>query len=138
MLRTARFEVDRLAEAATADFSLATDAADLLARHGVPFREAHETVGRLVGRCVAEGRTFADLSDAEWAEVHPVFGDERPPRTAAESVAARDVPGGVAPRRVAAALAAAEAALTDDAAWLDARRRERDRLLERPATVERP
>jgi argininosuccinate lyase len=138
MLRTARFEVDRLAEAATADFSLATDAADLLARHGVPFREAHETVGRLVGRCVAEGRTFADLTDAEWAEVHPVFADERPPRTAAESVAARDVPGGVAPRQVAAALAAADAALAEDAAWLATRRSERDQLLTRPATVERP
>jgi argininosuccinate lyase len=105
MIRTARWRVDRMAEAAIADFSLATDAADLLARHGVPFREAHEITGRLVARCLAAGKTFADLTDAEWAEIHPVFAAERPPLTAAESLRARDVPGGTAPRRVATQLA---------------------------------
>ncbi|HEU5434509.1 MAG TPA: lyase family protein, partial [Thermomicrobiales bacterium] len=133
MMRSARFDIDRLAVTATADFSLATDAADLLARNGVPFREAHETVGRLVQRCIAEGRAFADLTDAEWADIHPVFASQRPPRTAAESVASRDVPGGVAPRRVAAALQATDEALAEDRAWLEARRSERERLLARPA-----
>ena len=90
-----------MAEAAIADFSLATDAADLLARRGVPFREAHEVTGRLVASCIAAGKTFADLTDAEWAAAHPIFATERPPLTAAESVRARDMPGGTAPDSVA-------------------------------------
>jgi argininosuccinate lyase len=135
MLRTARFRHDRLAAAATADFSLATDAADLLARRGVPFREAHEVVGRLVARCLAAGTTFADLADAEWAEAHPVFASERPPLTAAESVAARDVPGGTAPGRVTAALATARDEVATLRAWLDDRQSANLALM-RPVTAD--
>jgi hypothetical protein len=54
-----------------------------------------------VASCIASGTTFADLSSEEWANAHPIFAGERPPLTAAESLAARDVPGGTAPRRVA-------------------------------------
>jgi len=118
MLKTARFRHDRLAAAAGADFSLATDAADLLARRGVPFREAHEIVGRLVARCLAAGQEFADLSPGAWAAVHPVFAEVRPPLTAAASVAARDVPGGTAPNRVREALAAAESRRAEARRWL--------------------
>jgi argininosuccinate lyase len=112
MIRTARWRADRMAEAAIADFSLATDAADLLARHGVPFREAHEVTGKLVASSIAQGKTFADLTDAEWAAAHPIFAEQRPPLTAAESLASRDVPGGTAPRRVDEQLAAAQDALS--------------------------
>ena len=103
-LQSLTFNTERMAAAAAADFSLATDAADLLAKRGVPFREAHEVVGHLVKTCIDSGRNFDDLSVDEWAAVHPVFADERPPLTAAESVAARDIPGGTAPNRVRAAL----------------------------------
>ncbi len=106
MMRTARWRADRMGEAAIADFSLATDAADLLARHGVPFREAHDVTGRLVRECIAAGKTFADLTDAEWAAAHPLFATERPPLSAAESLASRDVHGGTAPDRVAEQLIA--------------------------------
>ena len=116
-LRSVRFDVGRLAAAAAGDFSLATDAADLLARRGVPFREAHAVVGGLVRRCIERGQTFADLTVAEWAEVHPVFGEERPPLTALESVSARDTIGGTAPRRVRAAQGAAVERLGDLTAW---------------------
>jgi argininosuccinate lyase len=91
-----------MAEAAIGDFSLATDAADLLARNGVPFREAHEVVGKLVRYCSDLGKGFADLTDEEWAEAHPVFARQRPPLTAFESVMVRDVEGGTAPARVMA------------------------------------
>ncbi len=57
------------------------------------------------------------LSVQEWAEVHPVFADERPPLTAAESVAARDIPGGTAPVRVRAAVGAAVGRTSDFRAW---------------------
>lgn len=101
MLETITVHGDRTAQAAIQDFTLATDAADLLAKSGVPFREAHEIVGTLVGQCIAENKTFADLSDEEWAAIHPVFADQRPPLDGPGSVALRDVPGGTAPNRVA-------------------------------------
>lgn len=122
MMRTARWRGDRMAEAAIADFSLATDAADLLARNGVPFREAHEITGRLVRDCIAQGKTLADLTVEEWAAIHPVFARERPALTAIESLRARDVPGGTAPNRVAEQLVAARERLAGaraEAAALD-------------------
>ena len=122
MIRTARWRADRMADAAIADFSLATDAADLLARRGIPFREAHEATGKLVAYCIAAEKTFTELTDAEWADAHPIFVAERPPLTAAESLASRDVPGGTAPNRVAEQLAAARTALAQARTRLAARR----------------
>ena len=116
-LQSLTFNTERMAAAAAADFSLATDAADLLAKRGVPFREAHEVVGHLVKTCIDSGRNFDDLSVDEWTAVHPVFADERPPLTAAESVAARDIAGGTAPNRVRAALGAARERSSDVRAW---------------------
>lgn len=134
LLRSARFARERMASAAIADFSLATDAADLLARHGVPFREAHETVGKLVAQCLADDLDFADLTPDQWAAVHPVFAIERPPLTALESVAARDIEGGTAPRRVAAAHRTATAVLAADRAWIAARQAERAAVMEDEAS----
>jgi argininosuccinate lyase len=135
MMRTARFNRERLAAAAIGDFSLATDAADLLARHGVPFREAHETIGRLVGACTASGKTFADLTDAEWAAVHPVFAQARPPLTARESAEARNVPGGTAPAQVAAAHREATSALSANRAWLTERDAALAAVMRRPGSA---
>jgi argininosuccinate lyase len=118
-----------MAEAAIADFSLATDAADLLARRGVPFREAHEVTGKLVASCIAGGKTFADLTDADWAAAHPIFASERPPLTAAESIAARDVPGGTAPSRVRDQLAAARSTLSQVRARVIKRETERQAMM---------
>lgn len=132
MLRTTKFNRERLAEAAIANFSLATDAADALAKSGIPFREAHETVGALVRRCIDAGKTFADLTDAEWAEIHPVFAERRPPLTALESIAARDVPGGTAPGRVATALAASRQIAARNREWLATEQAAREQLFARP------
>jgi argininosuccinate lyase len=131
MIRTITVRKERLAEAAVADFILATDAADLLAKNGVPFREAHEVIGSLVGRCTAEGKTFADLTDAEWAEIHPIFAKQKPPLTAEESVALRDLPGGTAPRQVAMALELAADATDDARAWIDQEQIAREAVLTR-------
>lgn len=131
MLRTAIWRAERLGEAAIADFSLATDAADFLARRGVPFREAHETVGKLVALCIGEGKTFADLSDAEWAEAHPLFANERPALTALESVQARDVLGGTAPNQVATQLRAAHERVAAARQVVDDRKFEREAMMAR-------
>jgi argininosuccinate lyase len=118
MIATATFNRERMAEVAIADFSLATDAADLLAREGVPFREAHGVVGRLVGQCIEARITFADLSDEDWEAAHPVFARQRPPLDAMSSVESRDVPGGTAPGRVRVAMEQAHAELADWRDWL--------------------
>jgi argininosuccinate lyase len=135
VLRTARWRGERMGEAAVADFSLATDAADLLARRGVPFREAHEATGKLVRSCIAAGKTFSDLTDAEWAAAHPVFATERPPLTAEESIRARDVPGGTAPNRVATQLTAARTTLGERRAWVRQRAAERETMLRPPESA---
>ena len=129
MIRTARWRSDRMAEAAIADFSLATDAADLLARRGIPFREAHEATGKLVAYCIAQGKTFADLTDGEWVTAHPIFAEERPPLTAADSLSARDVPGGTAPNRVSEQLAAARNVLAQGRARLTERETARQAMM---------
>jgi argininosuccinate lyase len=133
-IETMRFDRERMAEAAVADFSLATDAADLLARNGVPFREAHEVVGRLVRRCLDDGIAFADLTDEEWAGVHPVFATQRPPLTAWESVSARDVPGGTAPNRVRAQHRDASKQLDAAREWMQERRQHLGAVMRRDSS----
>jgi len=132
MLESMTVHGDRTAGAAIEDFALATDAADLLAKHGVPFREAHEIVGSLVGRCIAAGKTFADLTAAEWAAIHPVSAAARPPLDGAGSVALREVPGGTAPNRVAAAQDHLEGAFAKEREWVLQQERTMYALFERP------
>jgi len=132
MVATTTFNTERMAAAAVADFTLATDAADLLAKRGVPFREAHGVVGRLVAACIAEGKTFTDLTDAEWAAIHPVFASERPPLDALASASSRDIPGGTAPARVSAALEVARAAVASESEWFAGEAAAFDALFVRP------
>jgi argininosuccinate lyase len=134
MVATLKANRERMAEAAIGDFSLATDAADLLARHGVPFREAHEVVGRLVRSCIDQGKTFADLTDVEWAALHPVFASQRPPLTAMESIDARDAPGGTATGRVMTALEEAETGIGELRSGIDALQQALDAVMRRNST----
>lgn len=96
---------DQMKAAAGGGFSTATDVADYLARRGLPFREAHEVVGRLVRYCIAEGKDLFGLSLEEFRRFSPLVDAEIFQAITVEySVAARDVPGGTAPGRVRAAL----------------------------------
>ena len=89
----------------------ATDLADHLARQGVPFREAHEVVGRIVRDRLAAGQDLAGLTLAGLRGYDPRFGEEAAAEIAIDrSLAARTSPGGTAPARVRAALAEAKAA----------------------------
>ena len=54
-------------------FTNATDAADYLVNHGVPFRDAHGIVGRLVLTCIDKGLSLDELSLEEYKEISPVF-----------------------------------------------------------------
>jgi argininosuccinate lyase len=98
------------AEAAASGLLLATDVADYLVSRGVPFRRAHEIVGALVRKLVAEGREFKSLSVEEWQAASDRFGADVVDRvTPRVSVEAKRTPQSTAPQAVSAALAAAEA-----------------------------
>ena len=107
MLPTMSFEAERGAAAAVADFALATDYADYLAKRGIPFRDAHEAVGALVARCEQEGRSFDQLSLEELQAAHPAFETDALEIDLTSALAARNVPGGTAPAAVTAARDAA-------------------------------
>ncbi|KAF0209070.1 MAG: argininosuccinate lyase [Actinomycetota bacterium] len=119
MLATLRVNAERMAEGARGGFMAATDLADYLAAHGVPFREAHEIVGKLVLSCEREGRVLQDFTHAELQAASPVFGDDALATVAIDAVVARRTSeGGTAPGRVREQLALATAALARDERWL--------------------
>jgi argininosuccinate lyase len=109
MLRTAVPRTERMSATAAADFATATDFADHLVTKGMPFREAHGVIGELIRNCEARGVDLPDLSLAELQAASPLFGPEIVGLTAERVAAARDVPGGTAPRRVREALGVARA-----------------------------
>ena len=119
MLSTMRVNAARMAEGARGGFMAATDLADYLAAHGVPFREAHEVVGKLVLACEREGRTLQQLTHAELAAASPVFGEDALSAVDIANVVSRRITeGGTAPARVAEQRAAAAAALVADELWM--------------------
>jgi argininosuccinate lyase len=94
------------AEAAASGLLLATDVADYLVARGVAFRRAHEIVGGLVRKLVAEEREFSSLTAAEWQAASGLFGDDILGRvTPAVSVAAKRTPQSTSPVAVDATLA---------------------------------
>ncbi|MCX7782360.1 MAG: argininosuccinate lyase [Meiothermus sp.] len=95
-------------KAAESGFSLATELADYLAERGVPFREAHHVVGRIVRHCAEGGRELRDLSLAELQGFHPLFDQEALALTRLETaIHRRRSYGGTAPEAVQVALQAA-------------------------------
>ena len=76
MLDTIRFLKDRMNDSARHGFTNATDAADYLVNHGVPFRDAHGIVGKLVLYCLEKGKALDDLSLEEYKAISPVFEND--------------------------------------------------------------
>ena len=107
---TMRIHPERMKVMTQLGFLTATDLADELVRRGVPFAEAHDQVGKLVRHCVAEGKSFQDLSSPEAANFVPAW-DAKLHEAAISperSVARRNVTGGTAPKQVARQIAQAE------------------------------
>jgi argininosuccinate lyase len=122
MLLSATVRHERMAEAAAAGFSLATDVADYLVAKGLPFREAHGIVGQVVQRAIATGHTLATLPLDEYQAICPLFDEDVRRIDVWSSVSARNVPGGTAPARVQEALAAARQATRARHEWVEANR----------------
>jgi argininosuccinate lyase len=112
MIATLTFDESRMAELAPQGFSLATDVADWLVRHNVPFREAHEIAGKLVRFCENNGLELDQPTDADYASIDPrLTGEVRSVLTVTGSIASRDGTGGTAPNRVREQLVALTAAV---------------------------
>jgi len=73
MLATMTFQKERMKDSARHGFTNATDAADYLVNHGMPFRDAHGVIGRLVLKCIDAHKAIDDLTLEELQEVCPLF-----------------------------------------------------------------
>ena len=76
MLKTITFHPEVMEKSAKNGFTNATDAADYLVNHGVPFRDAHGIVGRLVLYCIDKGISLDDMSLEEYKAISPVFEED--------------------------------------------------------------
>lgn len=76
MLSTMKFRKDRMEESARHGFTNATDVADYLAEKGVPFRDAHGIVGRMVLYCIDHKKALDDLSMDEFHSFSDAFSDD--------------------------------------------------------------
>jgi argininosuccinate lyase len=108
LLRSLVFNADRMRKAAGEHYSTATDLADYLVRKGLPFRQAHELVGRLVHH--AAGTPLEEIPLETFKRFSPLFApDLFEAITLEASLRARSVTGGTAPEAVRRALAEAKA-----------------------------
>ncbi|MDE7436335.1 MAG: argininosuccinate lyase [Lachnospiraceae bacterium] len=73
MLATMKFNTKRMYDSSNKGFTNATDAADYLVNHGVPFRDAHGIVGRLVLACIEKNIAIDDMPLEELQAISPVF-----------------------------------------------------------------
>ena len=76
MLATMKFRKNVMERSARRGFTNATDAADYLVNHGVPFRDAHGIIGRLVLTCIEKECALDDLPLSEYKAVSPVFEED--------------------------------------------------------------
>lgn len=107
-----KFDAEKLNAVVEREDVLATDLADELVRRGVPFREAHGAVGKLLRLADEAGTSVGQLPDSAWVSAHAAFANPSIPHPTAErSVEARNVAGGTGRQAVLHQLAGAEAAL---------------------------
>ena len=76
MIRTMKFNKEVMEKSATMGFTNATDAADYLVGRGVPFRDAHSIIGKLVLYCIDKNCSIDDMSIEELKEISPVFEED--------------------------------------------------------------
>nr|WP_275983562.1 argininosuccinate lyase [Paenibacillus hamazuiensis] len=120
MVSTMKVNKDRMRQAVNQDFSNATDIADYLVNKGLPFRQAHEVIGKTVLYCIQQKKFLLDLTLDEFhqfskmfeADIYDVLQPER-------VVNARNVYGGTAANQVEAAIGRAEKQLEQNEAWFE-------------------
>jgi argininosuccinate lyase len=104
-MKAVEFNHPRMQEAAQSGFMNAWAGATYLVRHGVPFRMAHEQIGKAVQTCIARNCELADLPLEELRQLNPAFDQDFYSSLTLQAVLnIHDVPGGTAPARVRQAL----------------------------------
>jgi argininosuccinate lyase len=105
MLYTAGFNAGRMKQGAVSGFANATDAADYLVKKGLPFRSAHEVIGRLVLHCIKHNISLQDLDLSRLKEFSPLFEEDIYYALALDTcVNERRLPGGPASETVKGAI----------------------------------
>ncbi len=104
LVRTVKVNAARIRDVTAGSYILATDLADYLVKRGLPFRQAHNVVGKLVQYAISKGKGFEELSLEEYRNSSPLFTEDVYAITVEASIAARNAIGGTAPERVAVAL----------------------------------
>jgi len=107
MVKKLKVNTVRMARDVSDSYILATDMADYLVKKGLPFRQAHSIVGKLVQYAISKNKGFQELGLDEYRSFSPLFADDVYGITVKTSVEARNVVGGTAPKQVVAALAGA-------------------------------
>ncbi len=101
MIENIKFNREKMLKEASGGFSAATDVAEYLVMKGIPFRESHGIVGRIVAYCIDNKKEIADLSMEEFHRFHGDFGKDIYTRIAVKKVVnARKGVGGTSEARV--------------------------------------
>lgn len=120
MIKTMQVKTDRMRQAVTNDFSNATDLADYLVRKDMPFRQAHEVVGRTVLYCIEQQKYLLDLTLEEFQSFSEDIGADVYDALAVETVVnARNVLGGTARNQVEVQIDWYRKQLVETHAWVD-------------------
>ena len=116
-LNTTAFRDDRLRALAANPALLATEAADYLVRKGLPFRQAHDVVGKILKEAERRQKPWTELPLEEFRKMAPEIGpDFAAVLTVDAALAAKNVAGGTAPDSVRRAIAELESRLPKEAA----------------------
>ncbi|MBN9392953.1 MAG: argininosuccinate lyase [Chloroflexi bacterium] len=118
MIATMRIKRENMLKGADGSFATATDLADYLVGKGLPFRQAHEVVGKLVRYAIDNKKTFSGLTLEEFKQFSPLFEVDALRITPETSMSARNTYGGTAPGQVKNAIASSKTLLDDTRQWL--------------------
>jgi len=120
-IETTKFSSERLTAAASNPVLLATEAADYLVHRGVPFRQAHDVVGKVLREAERQGKIWTDLSFEDLKKISPAFeANFSDGLNVTRALAAKKVPGGTAPEAVRKAIADLEERLNKRASKIGA------------------
>jgi argininosuccinate lyase len=120
MVTTMKVNRERMRQAVNQDFSNATDIADYLVNQNLPFRQAHEIIGKIVLYCIQNKKYLLDLTLDEYKTFSILFDERIYAVLQPEHVVnARNVYGGTASNQVTEAIARAQKVTEEAAAWYD-------------------
>jgi argininosuccinate lyase len=109
-----KFNTDRLRAAASNPVLFATDGADYLVHKGLPFRQAHDLIGKVLREAERQGKPWTQLSLEDVQKISPLFEQDFLAAPSVESsIATKAVPGGTAPEQVRSAIAELQNRITE-------------------------